>query len=128
MMIRIFVFPALQKMFNKDFFFFKLFTTSRTNIHYNYLILIMAAVVGFEPTQHTGSKPAALPTRLHRYIYKTHFFVCSLVFKCVSIFFTKIHNKLNNFWCSIRYLNRVCLDMCNSESFFLYCVFKIYHK
>lgn len=25
----------------------------------------MAGVVGFEPTQHTGSKPAALPTRLH---------------------------------------------------------------
>ena len=25
----------------------------------------VAGVVGFEPTQHTGSKPAALPTRLH---------------------------------------------------------------
>ena len=32
----------------------------------------MAGVVGFEPTQHTGSKPAALPTRLHPNINKTH--------------------------------------------------------
>ena len=35
----------------------------------------MAGAVGFEPTQHTGSKPAALPTRLHPNIYKTHNFV-----------------------------------------------------
>ena len=39
------------------------------------VVLMMAAVVGFEPTQHTGSKPAALPTRLHRYNYKTQFFL-----------------------------------------------------
>ena len=33
----------------------------------------MAGVVGFEPTQHTGSKPAALPTRLHPNINKALF-------------------------------------------------------
>ena len=60
MMIRIFVLPTLQKMFNKNFFFFKLFTTSRTNIHYNYLILIMAGDRRLELLT-TVSKTVVLP-------------------------------------------------------------------
>lgn len=60
MIIRIFFFPTLQKMFSKNFFFFKLFTTNRTNIHYNYLILIMAGDRRLELLT-TVSKTAVLP-------------------------------------------------------------------
>ena len=88
MMIRIFVLPTLQKMFNKNFFFFKLFTTSRTNIHYNYLILIMAGDRRLELLT-TVSKTAVLP--LHQSpIYTRHIF--SIVLPIVL--FSKLAGKI----------------------------------
>ena len=52
----------------------------------------MAGVVGFEPTQHTGSKPAALPTRLHPSIYsvKAEFSQGTLIIVLPIVRFSKL--------------------------------------
>ena len=53
---------------------------------------------------------------------------CSLVFKCVSIFLTKIHDKLDNLRCCIRNLNGIGFDVSDCISTFLYLMLQIHHK
>ena len=59
---------------------------------------------------------------------KAYLIVRSLVLKVVTIEFTKLFNKSNNFWSSIRNFNTISFNVSNGEPPFLNSVLEINHE
>ena len=62
------------------------------------------------------------------FVKETHLFIRCLVLKCISIFYTKVHNEIDNIRSCFRNLYRIRFDMNNREASLLNLILKKDHE